>query len=636
MPETRAEYLAKILLIQNIIGQLPDEQAMFSFLCRGVMDLPGVSSARFLGEGAETGVPVPEELRMPVSIGGRKHGELLIQASDYVAFSPYQAFVSNLCFTLSLILEERRQRKVIQQHQDELEERVNERTRQLSEEKEMLAVTLRSIGDGVITTDVNGRILHVNKIAESLTGWKQHEAAGHPLEEVFAIFNSETRRPCDSLARQVLSSGLSAELPNHTVLRARDGTERPVADIATPIRDRASCVIGVVIVFRDMTEKQRLQEALQRNDRIEALGVLAGGIAHDFNNLLAGLFGFIDLARETAADPEQAATLDRALGVFDRAKSLTQQLLTFAKGGVPVKKIASLTPLLRDCATFALSGSPITRSFEIEASLHLCEFDPNQLAQVIDNMVINAKQAMPQGGHVRITAHNVTLAKSEKSTLPKGDYECIGIADNGPGIAPDKLPHIFDPFFTTKETGSGLGLATCHSIIHKHDGLIEVESTVGKGTSFRIYLPASRKGVVDAAQTGLERHHGSGRILVVDDEECLLEVMSRMLAVMGYEVSTARDGEAALSLWQREAGSGEAPFKAAFLDLTIRGGMGGQRAVRELRALGARIPIFATSGYSGDPVISHPGDFGFDGSLVKPFTLLEFSAFLEARFPSKP
>lgn len=634
MSEAKAEYLAKILLIQNLVGQLPDEGSIFGFTCRGLMDLPGIAQADFVTEEGRTPnraaaphVGTPQ--RFPVILGGAKYGDLELIINDREAFQPYESFVSNVCFMISLVLEERWQRRIIQRHQEELEEKVKERTLQLSEEKELLAVTLRSIGDGVITTDMEGRVTHLNKIAEHLTGWRHEEAAGRPLPEVFNILNSESKQPCENPAAKVLATGLNSELENHTMLRDRSGVERPVADSAAPIRDRQSRTIGVVIVFRDMTERQKMQESMQRNERLDALGVLAGGIAHDFNNLLAGLFGYLDLARETAENAEALDSLERALAVFERAKNLTQQLLTFSKGGSPVKKTATIAPLLRDCTTFALSGSSITQAFDIEPTLPLCDFDPNQLAQVVDNMVINAKQAMPNGGSILVSARAIHLASGEKPGLRDGDHLCISISDTGAGIPPDKLPRIFDPFYTTKETGSGLGLATCHSIIQRHDGLIEVDSTVGKGTTFRILLPASRGKQKGSEAQSFHRHSGSGLILVMDDEEFLREVMTRMLRAMGYEVESAAHGEAAIALWQAHAVDGAMPFNAVFLDLTIRGGMGGLQTLKELRARGARLPIFATSGYSGDPIMAKPREFDFTASLVKPFTLPDFSAFMD-------
>ena len=495
----------------------------------------------------------------------------------------------------------------------------------LAAEKERLAVTLRSIGDGVITTDTQGNIVMMNRVAEDLTGWFQLEAQGRPLKEVFRIVNEVTHEPCESPAVKVIASGGTIELSNHTVLIARNGTERIIADSGAPIKDANNMIIGVVLVFRDMTEKQKLLDALQRTDKLEAIGVLAGGIAHDFNNLLSGIFGYIELAHMEKDTAKTKAYLDQAMVVFERAKSLTKQLLAFAKGGAPLRKTGDLRQLVKESALFALSGSAITCDFKLAENLWPADFDRGQIEQVIDNLVINAQQAMPVGGRITITAQNVTLREGDSPLLKAGNYIKLSFADTGIGIPSDHLKRIFDPFFTTKQKGTGLGLATCYAIIQKHTGAIDVESVMGKGSTFHIFIPAS-KVVQVAGETVLPAtHQGHGRILIMDDEVFVRDIVSRLLESMGYSVVEASDGKEAVNILSDAEGAG---IDAAIFDLTVPGGMGGKEAIIHVRKLFPDLPVFASSGYSEDPVIAQPKNFGFTDSLRKPYLIDELAAML--------
>ena len=364
----------------------------------------------------------------------------------------------------------------------------------VAEEKERLAVTLRSIGDGVITTDTGGAIINMNRVAEDLTGWIQSEAEGKPLGSVFAIVHETTRAPCASPVEKVLSTGAIVELESHALLTARDGTERLVSDSAAPITDREGKTIGVVLVFRDMTEKQRALEVMQRAARLDSLGILAGGIAHDFNNLLTGIFGYVELARARTRDAQTLDYLDGTLAAMNRAKALSMQLLTFAKGGAPAQKATQVIPLIREAVQFALSGANVSCQFSLPEDLWACHIDRNQIAQVIDNIVINAQQAMPNGGVVEVAARNVLASEGRLAALAKGNYVKVSITDHGVGMPKEVMPRIFDPFYTTKSKGHGLGLATCYSIVSRHGGRIDVESAPNKGSTFHVYLPASVEG----------------------------------------------------------------------------------------------------------------------------------------------
>jgi PAS domain S-box-containing protein len=493
----------------------------------------------------------------------------------------------------------------------------------LEAEKERLAVTLRSIGDGVITTDVHSNIQTINRAAEELTGWTQAEAFNQPLSTVFNIVNELTREACDNPVDKVLKSGGIVELANHTLLISRDGRELILADSGAPITDKAGNILGVVLVFRDITEKQKLLENTLRAEKLESIGVLAGGIAHDFNNLLSGIFGYIDLAKLTCREgSETAHYLDNVLKTYTRAKNLTQQLLTFSKGGSPIRKTDSLVPILKESTQFALSGSNVVPLFDIAGDLELCDFDGNQLGQVIDNIVINAVQAMPLGGTVTVSAGNVNIKPQESELLKPGKYIHISISDTGIGIPRSILSKIFDPFFTTKQKGTGLGLASAFSIINKHNGEISVESEHDQGATFHIYLPVSKKTITVNTTEKKHFYKGSGKILIMDDEDYIREIAGEILTTLGYSVEFARNGDEALELLKNSIQAGKS-FSAAIMDLTIPGGMGGKEAIHLLRKFDQNLPVFVASGYSEDPVMADPAKYGFTDRLFKPFKRTE-------------
>ncbi len=489
----------------------------------------------------------------------------------------------------------------------------------LQEEKERISVTLRSIGDGVIATDINGNITVMNRIAEALTGWSFKDAQGRPLTEVFHIIHELTHEPCENPVDKVLQTSTIVELENHTVLIARDGRRMIIADSGAPIFNEKSNIVGVVLVFRDVTERTKMSEAIQRSQRLESLGVLAGGIAHDFNNLLGGIFGYLDLARDVTSEENVRSYLEKAFFTMNRAKGLTHQLLTFAKGGGPILKTTAIDQLVEQSARFALSGTNVRISCEFEEHLWHCDVDESQFGQVIDNIVINSQQAMPLGGEISIRGKNITIASESHLSLPKGNYVLISLSDTGMGIPKEILPRIFDPFFTTKQKGSGLGLATSFSIVQKHGGIMDVESELGKGSVFTIYLPAADAEGDLASLHPAEPHRGAGRILVMDDEEFLREILYAMLKSLGYTPICVATGEAAVAALEAEDELD--PIIAAILDLTIPGSIGGKETVKALHAIDERLPVMVTSGYSEDPVMSDPEAYGFVASITKPFRI---------------
>jgi PAS domain S-box-containing protein len=504
----------------------------------------------------------------------------------------------------------------------------------IAAEKERLAVTLRSIGDGVITTDTVGHVVIMNKVAELLCGWTQEEAQGKPLSSVFNIINESTRAAHENPVEKVLSTGQSIELANHTLLISRDGTERIIADSGAPIKDKNNKTIGVVLVFRDMTEKRKLTDTMHRAQKLESLGVLAGGIAHDFNNLMGGIFGYIDLANCDSDKGRSSEYLSKAMATIDRARGLTSQLLTFAKGGAPIQKTDHLFPFVQETAQFALSGANVSCNFDVQKDLWVCNFDKNQIGQVIDNLIINAQQAMPVGGTIKLSARNITIAEKEHPTLVKDNYIKISVNDSGIGIPKELITRIFDPFFTTKAKGHGLGLATCYSIINRHGGCIDVESEPGKGSTFHIYLPASTDSVsvsIGASETG---HKGSGTFLIMDDKDVIQETICIMLESFGYTVVCTANGSDAVDYFTAETKANRTCAGIIF-DLTVPGGMGGKAAVAEIRKSNIEIPVFVASGYAEDPVMKNPAKYGFTASICKPFRRIELIAMLNKYMQAK-
>ncbi len=493
----------------------------------------------------------------------------------------------------------------------------------LATEKERLSVTLKSIGDGVIATDINGRIVLMNNVAEDLTGWSLAESEGKQLTEVFKIINEKTRKKSENPIEKVIYTGEIVGLSSHTLLISKEGREMSISDSGAPIRDSKNNIIGVVLVFRDITDKKRLEEKIFNAQKLESIGMLAGGIAHDFNNLLTGIFGYIEMAREYLTSNDEASEmLSHALNVWNMAKDLTHQLLTFSKGGMPVKRILTITKFIKDNVFFVLSGTNIKCEFDVPEDLWSCDIDENQIGQVIDNIVINAKQAMPDGGTINIKVENVVITSGINIPLESGNYVKISIKDNGFGISLENQKKIYDPFFTTKQNGSGLGLTSTYSIIKKHEGFIDLDSEVGKGTTFYIYLPAVKKSKPGIEKSTSVVFSGHGKILVMDDMDFLRNLTIKMLTNMGYTADTASDGKEAIELYKKALTDGF-PYDLVILDLTIQGGMSGVEALSRLLEINPGIRAIATSGYSDDPVMSNPKLYGFSGTLFKPYTYMK-------------
>ena len=383
-----------------------------------------------------------------------------------------------------------------------------------------------------------------------------------------------------------------------------------------------------VAVFEDISNRKQAEEERLRFSKLESMATLAGGIAHDFNNILTAIMGNISLAMLN--QPEKSPSQERLTAAEKacfQAQNLARQLLTFAKGGAPIKKLISFERLVTESASFAAIGSQVRCEFSFPDGLWAAEADPGQISQVFQNLVINAIQAMPAGGTIKVRGENLEVGPESALPLNAGWYVKIIVQDQGIGIPPDYLPKIFDPYFTTKQAGSGLGLATVYSIVKSHGGHIAVESSLGVGTTFLVYLPAVTREINQRPEEDRQVVSGQGKILVMDDEEIVRDLLDRMLGHLGYQATLAKDGAEALELFTaaREAGEN---FAALILDLTVPGAMGGKAAIEQFLKIDPQVKAIVSSGYSDDPIMAEFAKNGFSGVITKPYRIAELSRVL--------
>lgn len=448
--------------------------------------------------------------------------------------------------------------------------------RLLEEERERLKVTLQSIGDGVIATDMGGCVMLMNPVAEKLSGWTQAAAMGYLLQEIVPLLDEHTRRPLENPALRMIRSGNRSQTPRTYVLVAADGTDHFLTESTAFIRAGAAGMTGIVQVLRDVTEERKRAAEVARAGKLESLGLLAGGLAHDFNNLLTAMAGNLSLARmEPGLTQFHAERLSEVDKIVWRARDLTEGLKIFAKGGTTLKKRTQLPALIRDTARLALQGAELELNCVLPDDLSPVEADESQLGQVMHNIILNAAQAMPHGGKIIIVAKN--LGDGEDTVLKPGIRGVkISIADNGPGISPEVLPKIFEPFFATKPKGTGLGLATSYSIMENHDGRLRAESVVGRGTTFHLVLPAARERVDPENRT--ERR----RILLIEDDRAVRDSIELMLTRLGYDAVAMHDGQEAcgrfIAVWEQ----GDR-FDVVLVGLGMPGDPDGKQTIRALR-----------------------------------------------------
>ncbi len=424
---------------------------------------------------------------------------------------------------------------------------------------------------------------------------------------------------------------LTAFSDNQILARAK--TTEPFGYLVKPLKEDELKATVKIALYKAKMEK--LETQLRESQKMEAIGKLAGGIAHDFNNILGAIMGNISYAiSQTNQDEELCEVLSDVQESAKQAQSLTHQLITFAKGGAPIKKISSLDSLIKESASFVLKGENSICDFNFPKDLRKARVDPNQFHQVISNLVLNSNQAMPEGGKIQIKAENISLGLNASIPLPQGNYIKVIIQDQGVGIADKHLSKIFDPYFSTKQEGRGLGLSTTYSIIKRHSGHITVASELGEGTIFSIYLPASEKSNRQLKDNLESKHQDNGKILIMDDQEPVLKMIGRILNRMGYETDFATDGEQAIELY-RNAYQSKHPFDAVILDLTIPGGMGGAQTIPELLKIDPKVKAIISSGYSNDPIMSNYRGYGFCGVIPKPFLIDQMAEVLKVTLGEK-
>ena len=527
-------------------------------------------------------------------------------------------------------------------HRNQLEELVSERTaelrktnillqedikkRQLAEKalresEQKYRGLIETASDAIFVIDSEtGEIIDVNRKGYELLGRSADEIIGLHHSQ---LYPSEETEKYQEVFKKITSYTTPPDVSYH--LLHKDGHSIPV-EISTSIMDMGGKKI-IQGIFRDINERLKMEEEIQKAQRLKSAGILAGGIAHDFNNLLTAILGNISLAKTFSGTGgkiyDRLAESEKATM---RAKNLTQQLLTFAKGGAPITRTVDLSSFIVESAEFIVRGSNMKCEFFIAENLLPVEADLGQMNQVIHNLVINAYQSMPDGGLCTIEAKNLLIQDDDLIPVPAGQYVKISVHDNGFGISPEHVNKVFDPFFTTKAAGSGLGLSTAYSIIKKHHGLLTVDSGVGKGATFNIFLPASEKAVQTVAEdeAHTELLKGEGRILLMDDEEFVREIATELLQHLGYTVVTANEGREALALYKKSLESGE-PYTAVIMDLTIPGGMGGKETIKELKKIDPDAKTIVSSGYATDTILANFKEYGFDGMVPKPYKVEELS-----------
>ncbi|MBN1758530.1 MAG: PAS domain S-box protein [Chitinispirillaceae bacterium] len=479
--------------------------------------------------------------------------------------------------------------------------------------------------EGVFEVNANGTFSYANRRALDMFGYTAEDLSGKvsPADVVIA---EDATRAMSNIRRVMLEH---SQGHHEYIARNTDGKTFPVL-VHSTVMLREDTVCGICGVVIDLTERKRIEYELQKTEKLEALGILAGGIAHDFNNLLTAIWsGFSMIRISIGNNPEIVGVVNEMENAIRRGKDLTAQLLTYSKGGAPVKSVTSLETLVRETSGFITTGTAVKCTIDSVPDLMPVDIDGTQISQVVQNLLINAIEAMPSGGIVSIQLKNRTIDDAQPGTVPPGRYIEMVVADTGSGIPQEVQTRIFDPFFTTKPEGSGLGLATTYSIVKKHNGHISLLSTEGKGTSFTILLPVTEKKEIPSGSARITMRNGSGRILVMDDEPTILTVTQKLLKMMGYSVTTACDGNEAVTRYREQKEKGE-PFDVVILDLTVPAGLGGKETVRRILEIDSDAKAIVSSGYSNDPIMADYTSFGFKAVIAKPYNMQQLHSVVQS------
>ncbi len=493
---------------------------------------------------------------------------------------------------------------------------------------------INSISEAIVTTDKNGNIIQFNRSFSELCSTDKNSISGKSIEEVIAIFDRNQLSFLKNFPASLISERTGEALPETNVLlKQKDKLKRKISIKAHKIENQDATALSYLITIKKLEKEKLSEEEAYQAEKLHSISLLAGGIAHDFNNMLTAIIGNISVVtHELEAENPISQKLLAAEKAAFQAKRLTQQLLTFSKGGSPALETTTIDQLVEDCAEFILRGSNVKCHVSKSDPVWAVNADKGQIAQVINNLLINADQAMPNGGMIELNISNYVATHEQKLALTRGDYVQISITDSGIGIEAADIHRIFDPYFTTKQTGNGLGLASSYSIIKSHKGLLTVKSSPGNGACFEIYLPRSFKALEvkePKAEYNSQIQKGTGRILVMDDMDAMMRVAGEIISLLGYEVEFSTNGDEAIKAYKEAKEKGQ-KFDAVVFDLTVPGGMGGEEACNILKQYDPDIKAIASSGYSTSNIMSDHRDSPFKAVVPKPYRIKEMSLALHS------
>ena len=495
----------------------------------------------------------------------------------------------------------------------------------LRREKLFIASVLEILPSLVVVFDKDGQILQFNRACEDLTGYSNEEVQYRSMYKLF--IPREERQSVQEGVVQKLVEGEERTIEHENHWLAKNGEARLISWSNTAnYNEQGEFIFGIASGL-DITEKKRAEEELRKKEKLESISLLVGGVAHDFNNILTALIGNLSLAKfDSSGDPALEGRLDKAEKAGLRARNLARQLLNVVKDGSPVREVMGLTQIIPETVQFALHGSNIKSDISVPGDLYQVNVDPSQISQIFENLTINAKQAMSGGGHILLRARNVSVGEiSERQELPEPlseKYVEITFRDDGPGMEKEVRDRIFQPYFTTKARGTGIGLTTCYSIAKNHRGLLKVESEPGEGTTFTLYLPAMEKTVETKEEEEQTLRRGSGRILVVDDEKPIRQLLKEMLSTFGYKSEGAKDGPLGVEAYKKSIEEKE-PFDLVIMDLTIPGEMSGTETMAEIQKMDPEAKGLLTSGYPNAEPMREFAKYGFSGAVAKPYNMQE-------------
>ena len=519
------------------------------------------------------------------------------------------------------------------QQLDAMNQQLLENTLALRKSEETYRLFTENTLDVIWSTDKNYNMTFINRAIFQFLGYTPEEVlAMHPNKYT----TLESFDKISNVAEKLLSRfklGKMEQEQFEVQQIKKDGSIIDVEITCNILCNDKDEFIGFQGRSIDITSRNKIEAELFKMDKLKSIGTLAGGIAHDFNNILTGIYGNVSLASMFLDKNHKSYIyLTETEKSINRATQLTKQLLTFSKGGSPVKQDVNLTEIIKETVIFDLSGSNVKPVFNFEDNLMIANVDKGQMQQVFSNLTINANQASPDGGHLYISAVNYFVEEGGLLNLKSGEYLKISVQDEGIGIHQKYIDKIFDPYFTTKQAGNGLGLATTYSIIKKHNGHLSIESEFGEGTKFTIYIPASKNDKIkneEISEIISSSKNHSAKILIMDDEEMICDMVSEMIISLGYEVDSAPDGEQTIVRY-KEAIDQNNPFDIIIMDLTIPGGMGGKETVKKILEINENAKVIVSSGYSDDEALAGYKSFGFVDMIAKPYTITKLKEVLNS------